>query len=92
MPLDAFQQTCSDKQSQNLDAQYDDANRPYQAVVLLDPARDSPQTTAQEDHRLSGKLIEQLGSHTTLRVPNGAVLQRVHAACCGDTAGQHPWS
>ena len=92
MPLDDFQQSRCHKQSQNLDPEYDDANRPYQAVVLLDPAGNPPQTSAQEDHTLRGELIEQLGSHATLRVPHCAVLQRVHTAGCRNTAGQHSWS
>ncbi|TNN29510.1 hypothetical protein EYF80_060343 [Liparis tanakae] len=62
-----------------------------QALMLLDPARHSPQTAAQEDHTLSTKLVQQLGSQTTLRVPHGSVLQRIHTACGGDAAGQHSW-
>ena len=91
MPLDAFEQSCGNKQSQNLDPQHNNCDRSYQALVLLDPARDSPETAAQEDHALSGKLIQLLGSDATLRVPHRAVLQRVHAARRGDAAGQHPW-
>lgn len=61
MPLDAFQQSCSDEQGHNLDPHCNDANCPYHAFMLLDPAGDSSQTTAQEDHTLSGELVEPLG-------------------------------
>lgn len=91
MPLDAFQQSCSDEQSQNLDPHCNNANRSYQAFMLLYPAGDCSQTTAQEHHTLSGELIEPLGPQPTLRVPHCAVLQRVHAASRWDTTGQHSW-
>lgn len=87
MPLDAIQQSCSDKKTQNLNPQYDNANYPYQVLMLLNPPGDSPQTTTQEDDTLSRKLIQHLGSDPTLRVPYCAILQWVHTACCRDATG-----
>lgn len=92
MPLYTFYQSCGNKQSQYLDPKYNNNNCSYQALVLLDPPGDSSKAATQEDHALSCKLIQHLGSHTTLRVPHCAVLQRVHTACCRDATGQHSWS
>lgn len=58
MTLDALRQSYGDKQYQNLDPKYDGDNCSQQALVLLDPARDSPQATSQEDHALSSKFIQ----------------------------------
>lgn len=68
MPLDGFYQPCTDKQGQNLDHQNNNSYCLYQALVLLDPTRDSPQTTSQEDHTLSSKLIQLLRPDTALRI------------------------
>lgn len=87
MPLDAVQQSRSNKKTQNFNPQYDKAHYPYQVLMLHNPAGDSPQTTAQEDDALCRKLIQHLGSDPTLRVPHCAVLQRVHTACRRDAAG-----
>lgn len=65
-PLDAVQQPCGDKKSQKLNSEYDNADCSYQVLMLLNPARNSPQTTTQEDDALSSELIQQLSSDPTL--------------------------
>lgn len=89
MPLNALQQPGGEEQSHYLDSQDHNYHRAYQALVLLHPAGDRPQASAQEDHALGRELIQRLSSNATLRVPHGSILQRVHAAGGRDATGQH---
>lgn len=92
MPADALHQSCCDDHSKNLSPNHNDSDCSDQALVTLDPTRDSTHATTQKDHTLSCELIQELGSYTTLWVPNRPVLQRVQTACCRNTTSQHSWS
>lgn len=57
VPVDAFQQSCGNKHSQNLDRQHHNCNSSNQALVLLDPAGDPPDAASQKNCALSGELV-----------------------------------
>ena len=80
VPLYLIHQPCGEEQNKNLDDEQHDSHGPDESVVLLDPPGHGPQAAPQEDDTLGCELAQLQGFRTALRVPHGAILQRVQAA------------
>lgn len=74
VPPNLLYQMCRYEQSENLDPQQNYDYCDNHSTVVLNPAGDAAQTAAQEDHALSGELVQLLGAHSTLGVPHRPVL------------------